>query len=52
MRRRIGTPILSYRNLEYHISNVYRIQALELDPLHESNAGEVAHVKKFNWKGA
>ena len=46
-------PIPLHHNLEYLISRAYHIQAFELDPLHESNAGaEVAHVKKFNWKGA
>ena len=44
--------IPSNRNLEYPISKFHRIRAFELDPLHESNAGEPAHDKKFNLKGA
>lgn len=52
MRRTICMLIPSNRNLECPISKVHCIQAFELDPLHESNAGEVAHDKKFNLKGA
>jgi hypothetical protein len=34
------------------ISKTSLHKRLRLDPLHESNAGDVAHVRKFNWNGA
>ncbi len=45
-------PIRLHHNLEYPISKGHCIQAFELDPLHESNAGELAQLKNFIWKGA